>query len=303
MSQKSPQELKEIIETGEIPIYRTALDACAAGNKKLVKSFVEKYPDVIKDAEQKPMKPQDMHSNDEEDGETLFGAACREGQLAIARYLLSVKDSIDLDVHHGEEYALRHASRKGKTLMVKWLLGLNLDKPININALSDNAWESACEGGHLQILKYLQAYSKKHNMQIIYNSDGDVVPTICENGHMEVLKYLIEELGLFVGDAEWKKDCQDDIYWFMECAADNDKHRILDYIRCIYNHMMGKEIPIPIEILYRSISKDSRDAAEICLRSLTSIRYSDIKKLKEMVKSSEHVGQSEWFDELLKSVL
>ena len=59
-----------------------------------------------------------LYSNNLEDNENVFCYVCKNGHINIAKWLLEIKQNIDISVFH---YAFCHACSNGHLNVAKWL--------------------------------------------------------------------------------------------------------------------------------------------------------------------------------------
>ena len=85
---------------------------------------------------------------------------CQNGNLDMAKLLLSAKPDIDISAHN--EWAFRISCIYGHLEVAKWLLSLKPD--IDISAGYEGAFRSSCEKGHLEVAKWL--FSIKPNIDM-----------------------------------------------------------------------------------------------------------------------------------------
>ena len=111
---------------------------------------------------------------------------CQNGNLDMAKLLLSAKPDIDISAHN--EWAFRISCIYGHLEVAKWLLSV---KPyIDISAENEFAFRLSCSHGHLEVAKWL--LSLKPDIDISARHDY-AVRSSCNNGHLEVAKWLLQE--------------------------------------------------------------------------------------------------------------
>jgi hypothetical protein len=115
--------------------------------------------------------------------EAAFCSACYYGQLETAKWLLSVKPSININDY---ERAFRNACGNGHLEIAKWFLSI---KPsINISAKNEQAFRCACGNGHLETAKWLLSIKPSINISA---DNEDAFRCACENGHLEIAKWIL----------------------------------------------------------------------------------------------------------------
>jgi len=89
-----------------------------------------------------------------------------------------------INIHAGDDYALRLAAYKGYLNVVKYLIGQGAD----IHACNDDPLIRASENGHLEVIKYLVEQGAD-----IYAYDNYALQLAAYNGYLNVVKYLVEK--------------------------------------------------------------------------------------------------------------
>lgn len=85
-------------------------------------------------------------------------AACEEGHLKIAKWLVS----LGANIHMKEELPLRLACIEGYLEMVQWLVSLDAD----IHAHNDDAFISACKKNRIEIVQFLSNLCPRYYVNI-----------------------------------------------------------------------------------------------------------------------------------------
>jgi len=89
--------------------------------------------------------------------EYAFRHACKRGRLNIAQHLLELRGHRRVDVHAEDEYAFRHACADNRLDVLRQLLGLEGDRAINTHALNQWGFYAAANRGHTGVLQELLA--------------------------------------------------------------------------------------------------------------------------------------------------
>jgi len=108
-------------------------NACEGGDLEKAKELLENNPNINISAE----------------NEQAFRWACYNGQLHVAKWLLSLKN---IDISTENELAFRWACYNGHLHVVQWLLSL---KNINISAENEYAFRWACYNEQLHVAQRL----------------------------------------------------------------------------------------------------------------------------------------------------
>ena len=93
--------------------------------------------------------------------------------------------SIGADVHVHDDYALISACQNGHLDIVKYLLKQGAD----IHVRNDLALRQASRKGHLKVVKYLVEQGAN-----IYAEDAAALHKATQNGHSDVVEYLTDVL-------------------------------------------------------------------------------------------------------------
>lgn len=159
-----------------------------------------------------------------------FRMVCAWNRLELAKWLLSMHPSMDIDAH---ELAFQWACERGHLEMAKWLFIagdlthaneprdgvfyracengyldtarwlVSVDPSINIHKKNERAFVLACRNNHLDVAKWLvSAYPSI----VIPGRGGVAFVCACERGHLEVGRWL---LTLYPTFEVWYKDSAD----------------------------------------------------------------------------------------------
>jgi hypothetical protein len=122
-------------------------------------------------------------------GEAL-GAACLDGDLATAQWVMGKFDPATLD-RAGTMFALRGACGEGHAHVAAWLvatLGIRGADGLGADGLGA-VLTSACNGGHAQVALWLVATFGVAAFNV--RSDGNcALRFVCHNGHLELAAWL-----------------------------------------------------------------------------------------------------------------
>jgi hypothetical protein len=103
----------------------------------------------------------------------------------VSQLLLQIKPNINISAV--EEYAFCSACRRGYLEVAQWLLHVNPN--INISADNEGAFRWACEQGHLPVIQWLLQVDPNINISA---NDEYAFRWACYNGHLEVVQHLIQ---------------------------------------------------------------------------------------------------------------
>ncbi|AYV83011.1 MAG: hypothetical protein Hyperionvirus3_157 [Hyperionvirus sp.] len=156
-----------------------------------------------------------------------FFLACEKG---IVSYAQEIYMRCRPNINSGEDFVFRHACRDGNLEMAKWLLSIP-NSDVNINARNDNAFRSACRYGHLEIGKWL--LSLPNNNIDINAENSKAFDVACRNGHVEIAKWLLSMStnNIISIDMDWLFMCcclrghLETAKWLLS-ASDNNKWNI-----------------------------------------------------------------------------
>ena len=109
-------------------LYQQFLSACERGDLETAKTLVSHV---------------NIHAYDE----SAFRWTCRNGQLEVAKWLLTQ----GIDIHADNEVAFRYACYNGHLEVAKWLL----TQGVHIHADDEGAFRYACYNGYLEVAKWL----------------------------------------------------------------------------------------------------------------------------------------------------
>jgi len=112
-----------------------------------------------------------------------FNWACSNGELEIAKWLVSVKP--DIDISENNENAFNKACEYGYLELAKWLLLVKPD--INISVDNEKAFCGACENNELEVAQWL--LSVKPDINISIDCDN-VFKLVCESNLVEIAQWL-----------------------------------------------------------------------------------------------------------------
>ena len=118
-----------------------------------------------------------------ENNENAFNKACEYGYLELAKWLLLVKPDINISVDN--EKAFRYACINGKLIVAQWLLSIKPD--INISVEDEYAFCGACENNELEVAQWL--LSVKPDINISIDCDN-VFKLVCESNLVEIAQWL-----------------------------------------------------------------------------------------------------------------
>ena len=119
-----------------------------------------------------------IHSGDD----WALKLASKNGQLEVVKYLVS--EGADINNNHPwHGHALGLAAKKGHLEVVKYLI----EKGANIHADNDLALQWASGNGHLDVVKYLVESGAD-----IHADDDHALQRASKNGHLSVVKYLVQ---------------------------------------------------------------------------------------------------------------
>ncbi len=116
--------------------------------------------------------------------DSLFCDACEHGVLAIAKWIVSIKPSINVSMNHEQPFI--NAISNGHIHMANWLLK---QKPtINISAHEEEAFCNVCKSGNMGAAQWLYALKPDLNVSIANETPFRIA---CENGHLHVAQWLL----------------------------------------------------------------------------------------------------------------
>jgi ankyrin repeat protein len=122
---------------------------------------------------------------DEEMIQEIFNEACRSGHLNIAKCIFNAYPNTNISTH--DDHTFRMVCSLGHLNIARWLLKIKQD--IDISTEDDHAFRQACENGHLDVAKWL--LHMKPDIDIRVEADN-AFKTACEKGHLEVAKWLFD---------------------------------------------------------------------------------------------------------------
>src|SRR5436190_502636 len=116
----------------------------------------------------------------------IFIAACKKGNLEIAKYIVNNYGVADIDVHANKDEIFRLSCLCGYLNLVQWVIGTFDD--INIHVNDDYAFRLSCRNGHLNVAQWL--INTFNDINIHANND-DAFRLSCGNGYLNVAQWLI----------------------------------------------------------------------------------------------------------------
>jgi len=166
------------------------IEACKKGQLDQAKRIAQENPDLDIHA----YEDHDLHIYTCEDN--AFGAACRNGHLDVARWLVDYATSIEspVDIHAKKDYAFRWACSYGHLDVARWLVdyATSIESPVDIHAYSDYAFRWACRNGHFEVARWLVSYATSIESPVDIHAESDFAfRSACRNGHLEVARWLI----------------------------------------------------------------------------------------------------------------
>lgn len=150
----------------------------------------------------------------------IFQTCCMYNYLEMTRLLYThyvVRD------HNCIELAFRTACCEGHLEMVKLLLELTQDDPINIHVFKEAAFRRACKNGHLPIVQFLMETFPEID---IHKRKDHAFKSACSRGHLEIVEFLIQR-GNF--DVHSRCGSKYDEYAFMK-ACQNGHLTVAQYL-------------------------------------------------------------------------
>jgi Ankyrin repeats (3 copies) len=167
------------------------LNACATGHLEVVKRAVEEVADN---------QTADIHARNDWGvrvasykghlevvaflKETAVNEAVRiaseNGELDVAKALVEEQQA---DIHTGDDWAIRRASRNGHLELVQYLVGIGA----NVCAMDNWAVKWASYNGHLNVVQYLVSQGAD-----IHAENDWAMRFASYKGHLDVVKYLTE---------------------------------------------------------------------------------------------------------------
>lgn len=109
---------------------------------------------------------------------------------------LGEKQNKKIDITINDYCPFRMACEGGHLEIVKYLIEIGKDikhrRRINIHARNEYGFRSASQNGHLELVKYLIELGKDEGKEIDIHREGDYAfRKACENGHLSVAEWLL----------------------------------------------------------------------------------------------------------------
>lgn len=120
--------------------------------------------------------------------ESHFIQACSLGHLDVAKYIFSLKPTIN--IHARSDKAFMLACENGHIEIVKWFYQLEPDAKINIHVGSDHLLHKACRRNHLKVVKFLYQLSLSQPDRFYHGVIKTSFNISCKHGHLEISQFL-----------------------------------------------------------------------------------------------------------------
>jgi len=94
-----------------------------------------------------------------------------------------------INIHANNEYVFFIACEGGHLEVAKWLYGL--DEKINIHIDNEYPFCYSCYNGHLEVAKWLYGLDGAKEKINIHVNDERLFTVVCGDGHINCIKYLV----------------------------------------------------------------------------------------------------------------
>ncbi|XP_067660339.1 ankyrin repeat domain-containing protein 50-like [Haliotis asinina] len=188
-------------------------------------------------------------------GVNILHLACRGGHLEVVKYIVSQNKVAINSRGWKKRTPVMEAATNGHKKVVEFLVEHGGDLSL-VYYGGGNILHLACEGGHLEVVKYIVSQNKvdinsrgwkkrtpvmeaatnghknvveflvEHggDLSLVYYGGGNILHLACEGGHLEVVKYIVSQNKVDINSRGWKKRTP-----VME-AAKNGHKKVVEFL-------------------------------------------------------------------------